>query len=215
MDYGPFVNIVAIALALIAMFSTLLVKMLGNVKKWTFLISDSPSFLVTAGPRMVAVAVMAFTYITITPTNYFWFGSIAVVIGLFGFWMVARFDHLRRLHIVKIPLVGENGQQLLDSKNNLCFENVVIGREDDLRLMAMNAFKKAKEERGVSLLEFMSGFGEKVNNTEALWTREILAETSTKLSLGLMFIVLSSVMDLYLAAFIVQIYSQQNLSVVQ
>lgn len=207
--YGPFVNIVAIALALIATFSTLLLKMLGNIKQWTWLTSGSPSFLITAGARIVAVVIMAITYVTINKSNYFWFEVVAALIGGFGFWSVVRFDHLRKLHIVPIPLVGKNGQQLVDKNKTPRFENVVIGLESQLRPEAKTALEKARKQRGgLSLVQFMAGYGSnKLNDPEALWNRETLADISNKLTITMMFIVLSAVIALFLAAFVIEVVS--------
>lgn len=207
--YGPFVNIVAIALALIATFSTLLLKMLGNLKQWTWLISGSPSFLVTAGARIVAVVIMAITYVTINNSNYVWFEVVAALIAGFGFWSVVRFDYLRKIHIVPIPLVGKNGQQLVDRHKKPRFENIVIGLESQMLPDAKAAFDKARKQRGgLSLVQFMGGYGSnKVNDPEALWDREILASISNKLTVTLMCIVLSAVTALFLAAFVIEVAS--------
>lgn len=108
-NYGPFANVVAIASALVATFSTLVLKMVGGVKRWTWLASSSPPFVVTAAARMLAVALMAVTYVTIDKSNYGWFGAAAILCGILGFVAIARFDRLRRLYVVQIPLVGEKG----------------------------------------------------------------------------------------------------------
>lgn len=131
--YGPFANVVALASALVATFSILLLKMIGRVKRWTWLVSGTPSFLVTAAARMLAVALMAVTYVVISKSNYLWFGGAAILSGVLGFAAVARFDHLRRLHIRPIPLVGANGKPLMDKKHRVLEQNVVIGGEDNLR----------------------------------------------------------------------------------
>src|SRR3546814_3733382 len=73
-QYGVFANIVAIACALVATFSVMLLKMLGSFKRWAWLVPETPPFLATAGARILAVAVMATTYISIDATNYRWFG---------------------------------------------------------------------------------------------------------------------------------------------
>lgn len=207
--YGPFANIVGLASALVATFGWLLLKMLGNIKQWIWLTNGSPSFLVKAGPQMVAVGLMGITYVTINRSNYVWFGIAAILIGGFGFWSVARFDRLQKLHIVPIPLIGKNGQQLVDKKDKTRFKNVVIGLESQLRPEAKAAYDDAqKQYGGLSLPQFMSGYGaHKVNDPEALWDREILADISNKLSVTLMYIVLSAVMALFLAAFVIEVAS--------
>src|SRR5215468_7422048 len=98
--FGPFAAVVAIALALVATFSMLLLKMFGGVARWTWLASGAPSFLVTAGARILAVALMAVTYVTISKSNYPWFAAVAVVCGLLGFITIARFDRLRERHVM-------------------------------------------------------------------------------------------------------------------
>src|SRR3546814_6845350 len=83
-QYGVFANIVAIACALVATFSVMLLKMLGSFKRWAWLVPETPPFLATAGARILAVAVMATTYISIDATNYRWFGLAAVILGVLG-----------------------------------------------------------------------------------------------------------------------------------
>ena len=99
-QYGPFANIVGLAGALVATFSMLLLKMLGSVKRWTWLASGAPPFLVTAAARMLSVALMAVTYVTISKTNYGWFAAAAVLCGVLGFIAIVRFDCLRERHVV-------------------------------------------------------------------------------------------------------------------
>lgn len=207
--FGPFANIVAIGSALVATFGLFLLKMLGPAKQWTWLASDTPPLLVAAGPRILSVTLMAITYITINPSNYLLFGIVAVLIGGFGFWSVIRFDHLRKLHVVQIPLVGKNGNPLLDKKKKPVVKYLVIGTEEQLRSDAKVAFDKARKKRaGLSLIKFMSGFGSQdVNDPEALWDRSLLAEISNKLSTTLMYIVLAAVMALFLAALIIDVRS--------
>lgn len=205
--FGPFANIVGLACALVAMFSVLLLKMLGNIRRWTFLTADSPSFLVTAGARMLAVALMAVTYVTIDRSNYIWFGVAAAVCGLLGFLSVARFDLLRKQHVVKIPLVGDQGEQLADSKGNLQYARVVVGKETDLNSQAKADLEKARKKHGgVSLTQFMSGYGaNKVNDPEALWDRPELAKISSRLTVTLMSVVLFAVITIFLAAFVIEV----------
>jgi hypothetical protein len=205
-EYGPFANVVVIAAALVATFSLLLLKMLGRMKHWTWLTSDSPTFLVTAGARMLVVALMAATYVTINGSNYRWFGLAAVICGVLGFLTVVRFDHLRKLHVLKIPLVGKNGQQLRDAKGKPRYENIVIGSEAELNSTAKEDFYAARQRTGgLSLTQFMSGYGaQKTNDPEALWDRGLLAEKSNTLTMTLMCVVLLAVMAVFLAAFVIE-----------
>ena len=204
--YGPFANIVALALALVATFSVLLLKMLGRVKQWTWLVSGTPPFLVTAAARMLAVALMAVTYVTINKANFLWFGGAAILAGISGFAAVFRFDHLRRLHIRPIPIVGADGRPMMDKKRRALEQNVVIGSEDDMRPEAKAALAEARKTKGgLSVLQFMSGYGaQRVNDPEALWDSAILVNISSKLTITLMGILLLSVMTLFWAAFTIQ-----------
>lgn len=204
-QYGPFANVVALAGALVAVFSILLLKMLGGIKRWTWLASDSPPFLVTAGARVFAVALMAATYVTIDGANYGWFVVAAVVSGVLGFISVTRFDHLRKLHVVPVPLVGPKGDQLLDKRGVPLFNNVVIGSEAQLRPEAAEALKEARQQPGVSLRQFMSGYGSPVNDPEALWDRGYLAGIANKLTTFLMYVALLAVMSVFLATFVIEV----------
>jgi hypothetical protein len=98
-QYGPFLNVVTIASALVATFSVLLLKTFGGLKRWTWLTSGAPSFIVTAAARALTVALMAITYVTINKLNYRWFGAGAVLCGAVAFWAIARFERLRERHV--------------------------------------------------------------------------------------------------------------------
>jgi hypothetical protein len=200
-DYGPFANIVAIASALVATFSLLLLKMLGGVKQWTWLAGGSPSFLVTAGARILAIALMAAAYVAIDKSNYRWFLGAAVLSGAFGFGLVAWFDRLSKQHVLRVPLVGSDGTQLVDKRSNPRFRTVVIGLEDDLEPEAKRDLRNARKEHGgLSLGQFMSGYGTSVNDPGALWSSTLLAKVGNKLTLTLMFVVLLAVITVFLAA---------------
>lgn len=204
-EYGLFANVVAIAGALVATFSVLLLKMLGRSKNWTWLISGSPPFLVTAGARILAVALMAATYVSIDHSNYRAFVAAAVVSGILGFVAVVLFDRLRKVNVLAIPLVGEQGQQLLDAKGQPRHENVVIGSEAELRPAVQDDLREARRLRGgLSIPQFMSGYGaQKVNDPEALWDRDLLARKSNVLTTTLMCVFLLAVLTLFLAAFVI------------
>jgi len=208
--YGPFANVVALASALIATFSILLLKALGSVRRWTWLTSGSPPFLVTAAARVLAVALMAITYVTINKSNYRWFGAAAVVSGVLGFASIVRFDRLRKFHIMQIPLVGTDGKPLVDRKQKPLQENVVVGLESNLRPEAKAALAEGRKYKGgVSLRQFMSGYGaQRVNDPEALWDSALLADTSSSLTMTLMFVVLLGVMTLFWSAFTIEAASR-------
>lgn len=202
--YGPFANIVGVALALTATFSLLLLKSVGKVSKWTWLAAYTPPFVVALPARVLSFALMAVAYITMTRSNYQWFGAVAILTGILTVVVVAWFDRVRRIYIDSIELVGADGKQLVDKKGKLLFENVVVGTESKLRPEAAQAFAEARKTRGISLREFMKGYGSpKVNDPGSLWDREYLGKIGGNLALLLMFIVLFPVLTLFLAAFIV------------
>jgi hypothetical protein len=207
--YGPFANVVALGSALVATFSVLLLKTLGGVKRWTWLASGSPPFLVTAAARVLAVALMAVTYVTISNSNYRWFGAAAVLSGVLGFAAIVRFDRLRKLHVVPIPLVAADGKPLVDKKKNVVDQNVVIGLESDMRDEAKVALAAARKKGGLSVRQFMSGYGaQRVNDPEAIWDSALLAKISSSLTTTLMCIVLLAVMALFWSAFTIEAASR-------
>jgi hypothetical protein len=204
--YGPFADIVALASALVATFSGMLFKMLGRLSRWTWLTSGAPTFLVSAAARMLAVALMAATYVLIDGTNYLWFAAAAILSGILGFSLIVNFDKLRKIHIAAIPQVGPDGKALKDKSGREITVNAVIGTETDLRPEAKDAFNAARKRAGgLSLRQFMAGYGaQRVNDPEALWDSTLLAEISNKLTTRLMLITLSAVMTLFWAAFTIQ-----------
>ena len=205
-DYGPFATVIAIAAALVAVFSLLVLKAVGRVVQWTWLIDDSPPFLVTAGARALAVALIALTYISINKGNYPAFVAAAVTFGILTFWFTGWFDRLRKVHILKVPKVNKDGTQAVDNKGNAVFDNLVIGIENDMNEVAKKA--RAKHD-GLSLADFMSGYGAKnINNPGALWTRDQLAEVSNRMTMILMGIILSGVMALYLSASAIEVFNR-------
>src|SRR3546814_4975524 len=105
---------------------------------------------------------MATTYISIDATNYRWFGLAAVILGVLGFVCIIFFDRTKRLHVVEILQVSANGSALLDQDGEPVAKSVVVGREDQLRSEAAAALKTARRRGGVSLKQFMSGYGSPV-----------------------------------------------------
>jgi len=206
-QFGPFANIVALGCALVATFSVLLLNMVGNKRGWTWLVDDSPDLIVTAGARMLAIVVMAVTYVTINSQNYGWFAALALICGGIGFYLVFRFDRLRKVHLMRIPETGSDGTQLEDGKGNLVFRYLVIGRESDLLPSAKCQLEKARKEHGnISLEDFVMGAGgATLGNPTALWDRELLAKKSSTLTLTLMSIFLLAVVTLFLAAFVIEV----------
>lgn len=202
-DYGPFANVVAVACALVATFSALMLKAFGRIARWTWLAAGSPPFLVTAAPRAVALAVMSATYISIDKSNYHFFAALAMLAGILTFLAVVRFDWLRRIHVVTIPLVGGDGRQVGEA-------NVVIGVEKAMQTEARRALAAARKNNGgLSLSDFMSGFGAtRVNDPEAIWDREELERIRSKLMLSLMSALLCGVLALFWSALVVEVFSR-------
>jgi hypothetical protein len=185
----------------------MLLKSVGRVSKWTWLVTETPSFMVTAGARAVAVSIMALTYVTISPSNHQLFATGAVLAGLLCAGAIWRFDLLRRRHIVAIPLLAPNGKQL--TKHGIPRSRaVLIGSEAQLLTQAAAALQKAREERGgISLRQFMSGYGaQSVNDPEALWDRGLLAGIGAALSTLIMLVMLSAVVALFLGAFVIYVH---------
>src|SRR3546814_4544839 len=124
---------------------------------------------------------MATTYISIDATNYRWFGLAAVILGVLGFVCIIFFDRTKRLHVVEILQVSANGSALLDQDGEPVAKSVVVGREDQLRSEAAAALKTARRRGGVSLKQFMSGYGSPVNDPAALWSENLLASISSRI----------------------------------
>jgi hypothetical protein len=205
-EYGPFANIVAIACALVATFSALLLKMIGGVKRWSWLSGDSPSFLVSAGARVLAIALMAAIYITINRSNFQFFAVGAIACGVLGFAAIARFDRLRKRHVISIPRVGSDGRQLLDKRKRPMTRNIVIASESQLRPEVSRDLENARRNHGgLSLAQFMSGYGVQVNDPAALWDHDLLADLANELTKALMYVVLFAVITLFLAAFVIDV----------
>lgn len=202
-QYGPFANVVTVACALVAVFETLILKMLG--KRWACLASDTPPLLVAAGARILTVALIAVTYLIIDVSNYWWFGVAAVVSGVLGYLSVSHFNHLRILHVAPIPVVGPNGEQLQDRRGTPLVKNVVIGLESQLLPQAASDLNVARGGGPISLRKFMSGYGSPVNDPRALWDEKLLANTANKLVVSLMRVGLFAVMTVFLAAIVVDV----------
>jgi hypothetical protein len=204
--FGPFASVVAVALALVATFAVLLLKQFGRISRWTWLSSGAPSFMVTAAARTLAVVLMAVTYVTINKSNYIWFAVVAVVCGLMGFTMIAIFDRERERHVVQVPEVGPDGKQLVGPGTKGAVRSVVIGLEQDIREPARTALVEARKSNpSLSVIAFMSGFGIRPYDPEALWDHTLLADIRNRLTVRLMWILLLGVMALFIAAFIVEV----------
>lgn len=209
-DYGPFASVIAIAAALAAVFSLLLLKSVGPVGQWIRQIGQQPSFIITAGARALAVALIAVTFVLINKTNYFAFAAAAVVFGVSTVVLIVWFDKLRKIHIYEVPMVTAAGAPANDKKGKPITNSLVIGTEDNMEASAKSALIAARKEHGgLSLTDFMSGYGAtKVNNPTAIWSIPTLAAISNKLTLILMLIFLSAVMTLYLAASTIEVHQR-------
>src|SRR2546428_7819501 len=161
------------------------------------------SFMVTAGARALAVALIALSFIFIDKTNYGWFAGGAVLFAIIMFVLIAWFDHLRKAHLCKVPLLNENGSQAKSFWGTPKFELLVIGDETNMNADAARAYKQVG---AVSLCRFMSGYGRNaVNDPAAIWSMTTLAKISNKMTIALMGILLCAVMALYLAASAVEV----------
>lgn len=210
-EYGPFASIIAMAAALVAVFALVLLKAVGRVSQWTWLIHDTPSFMVTAGARAVAIGLIGASYVLIDKSNYKWFAGGAVLFGIVCFFLVARFDRLRKTNLCKVPIVANDGTQAIDKGGKPQFEIVAIGGEGDMNTTARAALTRARQDRGgISLCNFMSGYGaSKVNDPSAIWDMETLARVSNRMTITLMAILLSAVMALYVTASTIEVYQRQ------
>src|SRR3546814_9403537 len=91
---------------------------------------------------------------------------------------------------------------LLDQDGEPVAKSVVVGREDQLRSEAAAALKTARRRGGVSLKQFMSGYGSPVNDPAALWSENLLASISSRIFVLLMFVVLFAVLTLFIASLV-------------
>jgi hypothetical protein len=204
--YGPFATTIAIAATLFAVFGVLLMKAVGKVSQWTFLADDSPPFMVTAGARALAIALIALTFIFIDNSNYSWFGGAAAICAVLMTIFIARFDRVRKMHICKVPLLDEDGHQKKGWFGSLKWQMVVVGSENDMKQQAATHYRTFG---AGSLCKFLSGYGQnEVNNPEAIWTKETLARISSHMTMLLIGILLCGVMTLYLAASAIEVHQR-------
>lgn len=208
-DYGPFATTITYAAVLITLFSALLLKAVGKVSRWTFLAGGSdysPSFLVTAGVRALAIALIVLTFALIDKSNYLWFGGAAAACGLLMIILIGKFDEARQAHSCKVPELEVDGtvrRGWLGGKKSYV---VLIGTEDEMRPDAAAAYQAAGSP---GLCKFLSGYGvHQVNNPEAIWPKQLLASISSKMNLTLMGILLFGVMALYLAAAALEVHQR-------
>jgi hypothetical protein len=203
-DFGVFANVMAVALALAASFASLVPRAIGRFDEWSGLTDNPPSILTLAPARVAAVVVMAVAYVTIDDDNLWMFGGIAGLCALFCIASVFRFDRLRRIHVAPIPLVSATGEQLKDSNGRVVEKRVIIGTEEKLRPEVAEDLRKARSTHGgVSLRDFMAGYGSTLNDPASLWDDTYLAGVGSRIARWLTAIVLFGVLALYLAALVV------------
>lgn len=207
-EYGPFGTVVTVALALIATFGLMLVKMFGRAKKWAWIAGEDAPFILTAGSRAVVVGVIAVTYLTINKTNYMWFGCGAILAGVVMALLLARFDRLRKLHVREVPIVAADGSQAKDDKGKLLSKQIVIGTEEDMRPDAKADYAAARKTHGgLSPIEFLAGYGAaKMYDPESCWTASVLSVASNRLTMLVLWIFVGGVLALYLASSAIEIY---------
>jgi hypothetical protein len=205
-EYGPITSIITIAAALISVFSLLLLKAIGRVTQWTWLIHETPPFLVTAGARALSIALIALTFVTINKSNFLIFVIAAVIFGIATIALIGVFDRLRRVHVYNVPEVRADGSPAMD-KGKPLIKALIIGVQDDMNADAKRAFADARRKHGgLSLTDFIKGYGAtRVNNPESLWSRSQLAQVGNRLTMCLMGILLCAVMTLYLSASSIEI----------
>lgn len=201
-QYGPFEDIVAVAGALIATFSLFYEKMLGSVKRFPWLTGASTTLLVTGGAKVLTLVAMVIIYVTIDNDNWRYFAAGMVVIAVFCCLKSTHLDRLRQDHVVAVPKVGPDGSQLRDKRKKKLYTHLVIGSECELKPHAAQSLNNArKRDPSLTLVEFMAGFGTRtVNRPAALWEQRILAEHAHRLTRAFMYVVLSSVLTLFLAS---------------
>jgi hypothetical protein len=203
--YGPFAEIVTIGLGLVATFSVFLLKMAGRVSRWTWLVQDTPNFMVTVGARIVAVALIAACFIFINKGNYRWFAAAAIVCGIVGAWLIGRLNRLRLANICSVPLLNPDGSQAKTLfLRRPKYAQLVIGDETNMNAAAAEAYRRAG---AVSLCKFMSGYGRNgVNDPAAIWSQATLAKISNEMTMATIGILLCAVMALDLAASSIQVH---------
>lgn len=207
--FGPFASVMLVACALFAVFSYLIIKTIGKTQNWTWLIGEKSDVLPRVGAQAGAVAIMALVFITISKENYMWFAGAAAITAAFFIFLLIRFNYLKTIHSVPIPLVGPDGNQLQDKKGELEFKYVLIGTEEDMKDDVKEVYASARKDFvGLSAAEFMAGFGGEPNKPDAIWPLKTLAAINSKLTLLLILIFLLAVLTVYIGASAVDMYQQ-------
>lgn len=202
--YGPFASIVAIAAALVTVFSLLLLKSIGFASRWSWLAGDKHSFMRTAAARAVTVALIGLTFIMINKDNYRWFAGGALFFAVLTLVFIGWFDRVRMIHTCFVPDVAANGAAVISSRGKPTGRTIVVGTEATMRTAAKKAYRQLP---AADLCKFVSGFGQnQVNNPEAVWDRAELAKIAGRLTVLVTLIILCGVMTLYLAAASIEVH---------
>ena len=208
--YGPFTQTLAIVAILTTVFTGLALKAIGKLSQWTFLVHDSPAFLVAGGARVLAIALIAASFIFIDTTNYHWFLSGAIFLGVLMMVFVAWLDLLRKQHLCKVPQINANGSQAKTFWGKEKFKMVVIGDVTDMKPDASAAYRKL----AISPCKFISGYGQNgVNDAAAIWPMDVLAKNSTRMTTLLMSILLCAALGLFLAASAIEVHLRSSASI--
>ena len=101
----------------------------------------------TVGARALGVALIGLTFIYINKNNYGWFGGAAAVCGFVMIGLIVWFDHVRRAHICKVPLLNRDGTQQRGWFGSPKFEMVVIGSESNMRSQAAESTSNSAHSR--------------------------------------------------------------------
>ena len=199
-QYGPFATTIAVAAALAASCSLLLVKSVGRLPKWAWLGGDVPQPLLTTAVKAPAFVLIAVTFISINKDNYPAFLALSAVSAAIVACLAFRLHHHRILHVVFVPETASDGSHMRDADGKPVYRPVVIGAEADMLPAAANAYAAAKAKNAsLTLSRFVSGFGTPYD-PESIWSPETLAAVRDRLCLFAMGIILAAVMSLYLSA---------------
>lgn len=200
-DYGPFAAAIAMAAALAASFGFLLTKAVGRHADWRWLSGDPPKVLLRTAAKAPVIALIAWTYATITADNANTFLIFAVVLGVGTAALAVYLQHLVHLHVVDVPVTGPDGKQALDSKHNPMSRRIFIGTERSMLDTARVDYREARAQRGaLSIPQFLSGYGNPPYDPEAAWSRSTIAAVRIRMCMFALATVLAAVMSLYLAA---------------
>ena len=201
-QYGPFAAAIAIAGSLVVSFATLIFKMFGFTKKWALMSARASATVPMLGARVVGVVTIAFTYLRVSRDNGDEFLLLAAGLAVLAVIALVRFNGLREQHVLAVPVVARDGQQVRDGKGNLLSTPILIGREQDMQENAREQLAVTRRERGgLSLADFVAGYA--LYDPEAIWSREYLARLANKLMVHLMVVFFCAAVALFVAALVV------------